>query len=168
MSGGFSLDELTTALHDAVIKASNIGEQAALSAIQKEEQWVVVLNDDGTPAEDDHGNAIYRPRMVTLRLPFWEEGKKIERDVEVPLSTLTTNSQLMLDKISVKMKVQLHGLDDLADLGCEHRKIRINTNTGGFLGRKSGNMAELELVFSGNDAAEGAVRIDNQLIKLIP
>jgi len=165
---GFGLDELTSALHDAVIKASNIGEQAALASIQKEEQWVAVLNDDGTPLEDEHGNAVYKPRMVTLRMPFWEEGKKIERDVEVPLSTLTTNSQLMLDKISVKMKVQLHGLDDLADLGCEHRKIRINTNTGGFLGRKSGNMAELELVFSGTDAAEGAVRIDNQLIKLIP
>lgn len=165
---GFCLDELTTALHDAVLKASNIGEQAALANIQREEHWVAAEGDNGKPLEDKHGQPIYRPRMVTLRLPMWEDGECIEKDIEVPLSTLSTNRQLMLDKISVKMQVQLHGLDDLADLGCEHRKIRINTNTGGFLGRKSGNMAELEVIFSGADAAEGAVRIDNQLIKLIP
>ena len=165
---GFCLDELTSALHDAVLKASNIGEQAALANIQKEEHWIIARDDDGNPITDAQNCPVYKPRMVTLRMPMWEDGKAVERDIEVPLSTLTTNRQLMLDKIAVKMKVQLHGLDDLADVGNEHRKIRVNTNTGGFLGMKSGNMAELEITFSGADASEGAVRIDNQLIKLIP
>ena len=165
---GFGLDELTTALHDAVLKSANIGEQAALANIQKEEHWVAATDDNGNPILDKDGRPIYRPRMVTLRMPMWEEGKQVEKDIEVPISTLTTNRQLTLDKISVKMQVQLHGLDDQVDLGCEHRKIRVNTNTGGFFANKSGNMAQLEITFSGADAAEGAVRIDNQLVKLIP
>tara|TARA_R110002020_G_scaffold12800_2_gene46570 strand:+ start:51 stop:554 length:504 start_codon:yes stop_codon:yes gene_type:complete len=165
---GFGLDELTAAVHDAVIKASEIGENAALANIQQEEHWEVLKGEDGKPLEDAHGHPIYTPRMVTLRLPTWVDGKQVTQDFEVPLSTLTTNRQLQLDEISIKLQVQLHGLDDLADVGREHRKIRINTNTGGFLARKSGSMAELELKFSGTDASEGSVRIDNQLIKLIP
>jgi len=53
-------------------------------------------------------------------------------------------------------------------VGCEHKKICINTSSGGWLARKAGNIAELEVKFSGVDASEGSLRIDNQLIKLIP
>ena len=165
---GFGLDELTAAIHDAVVKASEIGEKATLADIQQEEHWVAVKDENGRPVEDAHGFPIYEPRMVTLRLPMWVEGRQVTQDFEVPISTLTTNRQLQLDEITVKMQVQLHGLDELADVGREHKKIRVNTNTGGFLARKSGSMAELELKFSGTDASEGSVRIDNQLVKLIP
>ena len=168
MSSGFSLDELTSALHDAVIKASNIGEQAALANIQKEEHWIAARGKDGKPELDENGRAIYRPRMVTLRVPMYIDGKQVEKDLSVPISTLVSNRQLALDEIKIKLQVQLHGLEDNADVGCEHKKIRINTSSGGWLARKSGNIAELEVKFSGVDASEGSVRIDNQLIKLIP
>ena len=168
MSGGFSLDELTSAVHDAVIKASEIGEHAALARIQGEDHWIAAVDADGKPIVDDNGRPVYKPRTITLRMPMWVDGKQVEKDLEVPISTLTTNRQLALDQIKIKMQVQLHGLDDLADVGASHRKIRVNTNTGGLFGRKSGNIAELELTFSGVEASEGSIRIDNQLIKLIP
>jgi len=168
LANGFSLDELTSAVHDAVINASEIGEHAALARIQQEDHWIAVLGEDGNQVLDKDGNPVYKPRMVTLRMPTWVDGKLVEQEYQVPVSTLTSNRQLYLEKLKLKMSVHLDGLEQLAEVGEVRRKLRVTTNSGGFFGRKSGNIAELEITFSGQDASEGAVRIDNQLIKLIP
>ena len=58
---GFGLDELTAAVHDAVIKASEIGEHAALANIQQEEHWKVLKGEDGKPLKTS-GNRIVAKR----------------------------------------------------------------------------------------------------------
>jgi hypothetical protein len=156
------------AIHDAILKAADIGEHSVLSRIHGEEHWVAQKNEDGSPCLDAHGQAVYRPRMVTLRLPYWVDGKQLDRDTEVPISTLVSNRQLVMDELKIRMKVELDGLDDThchTD-GCS--KIRIRTSSSSCFSKKSGNIAELELTFRGAEASEGSVRIDNELIKMLP
>ena len=105
-------DTLVNAIHTAVLRATDIAETHELESIQKEEYWYREVGKDGTPVTDADGNEVYRPRMVTMRLPSWDEGKLVDQDVQIPLQCLTTGQSLKIDKISVEMEVELQGLDD--------------------------------------------------------
>jgi hypothetical protein len=107
--------------------------------------------------------------MVTVRLPVWEEGKMLERDIQVPMQTLVTGQSLSIDQMSVEMEVELQGMEEGADVGCAHRKLRINPAVGGngWFAKKR-NTAKISITFKGQEPPEGYARIDNQLIKLLP
>ena len=159
----FSLDEFVQAIQTAVVKSTDIAETHALNHIRQEEWWI----DTGEKAGD--GNPIYRPRMVTVRLPIWEEGKQVHKDIQVPMQTLVTGQSLAIDQMTVEMDVELEGMEDGADDGCEHRKLRINPAVGGngWFAKKR-NTAKISITFKGQEPPEGYARIDNQLIKLLP
>ena len=159
----FSLDEFVGAIQEAVVKSTDIAEQHELNHIREEEYWI----DTGDKTSD--GSPIYKPRMVTLRLPMWEDGKQTEKDVPVPMQTLVTGQSLMIEALTVEMDVELQGMEDGADVGCTHRKLKINPTVGGngWFAKKR-NTAKISITFKGQEPPEGYARIDNQLIKLLP
>lgn len=159
----FSLDEFVEALNNAVVRATDIAETHELKSIQDQEYWI------DTGDKDDDGNPVYRPKMVTLRVPAWEGQKMVERDIQVPMQTLVTGQSLSIEKLTVQMDVELQGMEDDAEIGCAHRKLRINPNSGGkgwFSGKR--NTAKISITFTGQEPPEAYARIDNQLIKLLP
>ena len=157
-----SLDSFVSAIHTAVLQATDIAEAHELESIQREQFWYQEVKKDGTLVTDEEGNPVYRPRMMTMRIPVWEEGKLVEQDIKIPMQSLTTGQSLRISELSVEMEVELQGLDD-----SEKTQVMINTNVGGSLLKKT-NKAKLQITFKGQEPPEGYARIDNQLIKLLP
>lgn len=159
----FSFDEFVEAIQTAVVKSSDIAEQHELNHIQQQEYWI----DTGEKAED--GTPIYKPRMVTVRLPVWKDGKQTDHDIQIPMQTLVTGQSLAIEELTIAMDVELQGMEEGADVGCTHRKLRINPSVGGngWFARKR-NTAKISITFKGQEPPEGYARIDNQLIKLLP
>lgn len=161
--GHFSLDDFVGAIHTAVIKSTDIAETHELDHIRKQEYWI------DTGDKDADGGSIYKPRMVTVRLPIWEDGVQAEHDIQVPMQTLVTGQSLAIESLTVEMDVELQGMEEGADVGCTHRKLKINPSIGGngWFAKKR-NTAKISITFKGQDPPEGYARIDNQLIKLLP
>lgn len=159
----FSLDEFVSAIQEAVLKSTDIAETHELQHIQQEEYWI------DTGEKDSDGGPIYKPRMVTVRLPIWVDGKQHQRDVQVPMQTLVTGQSLAVEALTVEMDVELQGMDDEANVGTTHRKLKINPAIGGngWFAKKR-NTAKISITFKGQEPPEGYARIDNQLIKLLP
>ena len=158
----FSLDEFVGAIQEAVVKSTDIAEQHELDNIRKEEYWIA------TDEKAEDGTPIYKPRMVTVRLPVWVEGKQTEQDIQVPMQTLVTGQSLAIEQMTVEMDIELQGMEDGADIGCVHRKLKINPSIGGngWFAKKR-NTAKISITFKGQEPPEGYARIDNQLIKLL-
>ena len=95
------LDAMVKAIQGAVLSATDIAERHELDSLTKEEFWYRPVNEDGSPVKDDKGRDVYRPRMVTLRVPTWKDGELVDHDVPVPLQTLTTGQSLRVDKLEV-------------------------------------------------------------------
>lgn len=159
----FSFDDFINAIQNAVVKSTDIAEQHELNHIRNQEYWT----DTGEKAKD--GTPIYRPKMVTVRLPAWVEGKQVEHDVQVPMQTLVTGQSLAIEELTISMDIELQGMDERSDVGCTHRKLKINPSIGGngWFAKKR-NTAKISITFKGQDPPEGYARIDNQLIKLLP
>lgn len=158
------LDDMVQAIQAAVLSATDIAERHELDSLQNEEFWFKALHKDGTAVTDENGNNVYCPRMVTLRIPVWADGRMTEKDVPVPLQTLTTGQSLRVEKLQVEMEVEICGLDSTDDGGL---MVRPATAVGSLF-QKRRNTAKLTLVFKGSDPPEGYARIDDQLIKLLP
>jgi hypothetical protein len=158
-----SLDDLVKSIQSAVLAATDIAERHELDALQREEFWERQLDDDGNPVVQD-GKNVYVPRMAVMRVPVWDGGKLINKDIPVPLQTLTTGQSLRVDELTVRMSVQVQGLLDSGD----KHDLMIRPAQGGSWFRKTPNTAKLEIKFKGSDPPEGYARLDDQLIKLLP
>ena len=155
-----TFDALVNAVHTAVLQATDIAEAHELDGIRREEYWY-----KDPVAVEENGQPIYRPKMMTMRLPFWEEGVLKEKDVQVPMQSLVTGQSLRIDNLTVEMEVEIQGLDEEKTDG--NSCLMVSTNAGGGLLKKS-NKAKVSVTFTGQDPPEGYARIDNQLIKLLP
>ena len=159
------LDDMVEAIQTAIMSATDIAERHELDSLQKEEFWYKELHKDGTPVKDQDGNEVYRPRMVTLRIPQWVDGKLEEHDVPVPLQTLTTGQSLQMHRLEVEMEVEVCGLEEKSGSDCG---LMVRPSGGGSMFNHKKNTAKLKLVFKGSDPPEGYARVDDQLIKLLP
>ena len=159
-----SLDDIVHSIQSAVLAATDIAERHELDSIMSQEFWELKVNGDGEPIRDDGGRDIYTPRMVTLRIPKWVDGKLVDTDVPVPLQSLTTGQSLSVDRLEVEMSVEISGLEEGKSKG--KLMIRPGGNSSWF--HKQSNTAKLKLVFKGSAPPEGYARIDDQLIKLLP
>ena len=159
-----SLEDLVKAIQAAVLGATDIAERHELHSLEREEFWYQEHDKNGKPITAEDGTPVYRPRMVTLRMPVPEDGKLVEKDIQVPLQPLVTGQSLAVDEISVEMDVELHGLDG----GEESKQLMCSTTAGGNILAKRHNSAKLKITFNGTSPPEGYARIDNQLIKLLP
>ena len=157
-----SLRTFVDAISEAVLKASDIAEDHELETIQRTKHWEE-FTDPKT------GEQVYRPKMITMRIPTWEDGVQSERDVQVPLQTLVTGQSLKLDELSIEMDVCLSGVSTSSQTSDAEEDIILDTAVGGGLlwGSKAGK-AKLMLKFSSQEAPEGYARIDNHLVKLLP
>ena len=158
------LNDMVEAIQAAVMSATDIAERHELDSLQKEEFWYREVNKDGTPVKDAGGNDVFRPRMATLRIPQWIDGELKDKDVSVPLQTLTTGQSLKMHRLEVELEVEFGGLDDKA----KECGLMVRPAGGGTLFNHKKNTAKLKLVFKGSDPPEGYARIDTQLIKLLP
>lgn len=159
------LDKMVEAIQSAIMSATDIAERHELDSLQKEEFWYKERHKDGTPVKDAEGNEVYRPRMVTLRIPTWHDGKLEDRDVPVPLQSLTTGQSLQMHRLEVEMDVEVCGLEDNGASDCG---LIVRPSGGTTLFNHKRNAAKLRLVFKGSKPPEGYARIDDQLIKLLP
>ena len=151
-----SLDDIVHSIQSAVLAATDIAERHELDSVLQEEFW--------TKTEDDDGNEGYTPKMVTMEIPTWEDGKLIKQRVPVPLQSLTTGQSLRVDKLEVEMSVEISGLTTDKKKG--KLMVRPRSNTSWF--KKESNTAKLKLIFKGSEPPEGYARIDDQLVKLLP
>lgn len=156
-----SLDDLVKSIQSAVLAATDIAERHELDSLQREEFWERKLGDDGEPEMDD-GKYVYVPKMAIMRIPTWEEGHLVEKDIPVPLQTLATGQSLRVAELTVKMSVEIEGLESNGS------NLMVRPGQGGSWFRKSPNTAKLEIKFKGSDPPEGYARLDDQLIKLLP
>jgi|TARA_R110000796_G_scaffold62634_2_gene144450 hypothetical protein len=159
-----SLDDIVHSIQSAVLAATDIAERHELDSIMKQEFWELKVDGDGEPIRDESGRDIYTPRMVTMRIPKWVDGKLFDTDVPVPLQSLTTGQSLTVDRLEVEMSVEISGLEEGKTKG--KLMIRPGGNSSWF--NKQSNTAKLKLVFKGSAPPEGYARIDDQLIKLLP
>jgi len=158
-----SLDDLVKSIQSAVLAATDIAERHELDSLQREEFWERKLDGNGDP-EMDGGKYIYVPKMAIMRIPTWEDGQLVEKDIPVPLQTLVTGQSLRVDELTVKMSVEIQGLERSGD---DH-DLMVRPRQGGSWFRKTPNTAKLEIRFKGSDPPEGYARLDDQLIKLLP
>ncbi|MEC8306832.1 MAG: DUF2589 domain-containing protein [Chlamydiota bacterium] len=160
-----TFDNLVESVHKAVLSATDLAEKHELASLEQEEFWYRVTDNKGNPLTDDEGNPVYKPKLVTLRMPMWDDGKLIEKDVQVPMQSLTTGQSLRIGELTVEMEVEMQGLDESnPDNNC----LMVSTSTGGGLLKKKASTARVSVTFTGQDPPEGYARIDNQLIKLLP
>ena len=159
-----SLDDIVHSIQSAVLAATDIAERHELDSIMKQEFWELKVDDKGDPVKDEAGRDVYSPRMVTMRIPKWVDGKLVDVDVPVPMQSLTTGQSLTVDRLEVEMSVEISGLDQDKTRG--KLMVRPGGNSSWF--HKQSNTAKLKLVFKGSAPPEGYARIDDQLIKLLP
>lgn len=159
-----SLDDIVHSIQSAVLAATDIAERHELDSIMKQEFWELKVDDKGDPVKDEAGRDVYSPRMVTMRVPTWQEGKLVDTDIPVPLQSLTTGQSLSVDRLEVEMSVEISGLESDKTKG--KLMIRPGGNSSWF--NKQSNTAKLKLIFKGSEPPEGYARIDDQLIKLLP
>jgi len=159
-----SLDDIVHSIQSAVLAATDIAERHELDSIMKQEFWELKVGEDGESVKDDNGRDVYTPRMVTMRIPTWDNGKLVDTDVPVPMQSLTTGQSLTVDRLEVEMSVEISGLEEGKTKG--KLMIRPGGNSSWF--NKQSNTAKLKLVFKGSAPPEGYARIDDQLIKLLP
>ena len=159
-----SLDDIVHSIQSAVLAATDIAERHELDSIMKQEFWELKVGEDGEPVKDDNGRDVYTPRMVTMRIPTWDNGKLVDTDVPVPMQSLTTGQSLTVDRLEVEMSVEISGLEPGKTKG--KLMIRPGGNSSWF--NKQSNTAKLKLVFKGSAPPEGYARIDDQLVKLLP
>ncbi len=159
-----SLDDIVHSIQSAVLAATDIAERHELDSIMKQEFWELKVGEDGESVKDDNGRDVYTPRMVTMRIPTWDNGKLVDTDVPVPMQSLTTGQSLTVDRLEVEMSVEISGLEEGKTKG--KLMIRPGGNSSWF--NKQSNTAKLKLVFKGSAPPEGYARIDDQLVKLLP
>mgnify|MGYP003656569453 FL=1 len=159
-----SLDDIVHSIQSAVLAATDIAERHELDSIMNQEFWELQVDDDGNPVKDDNGRDVYTPRMVTMRIPQWVDGKLVDTDIPVPMQSLTTGQSLTVDRLEVEMSVEISGLET----GKTKGKLMIRPGGRSSWFNKQSNTAKLKLVFKGSAPPEGYARIDDQLIKLLP
>ena len=144
---GNFLDHLTKGLYDAVVQAQSLAENQHIEALSK------YINKDGTPK--------------CLKMVI--NGQ----DIQVPLATLAPHSSIKIKELTMEMKVRV------SNYGKRHSKLgggifkkgdagAISVDLGSSIFPRKNKYANLKITFEGTDPPEGVVRLNNNLIKLIP
>ncbi len=148
------LDALFKSLHDAVVQASEVARDSNIDELKTDffEPETVAEGDAAGRAPGEY----YRPKMVNLLLPSFENGKKTERPYAVPLYALAKQQSLCLDELKIQLNVELHGLDG---------QNTVASPTGP---RERGSTAVVEMKFKAAAPPEGVMRINDHLVKALP
>lgn len=119
--------------------------------------------------EEDADNVELRPITAKILMPRSDDITKTI-DVEVPLLSLVHHNQVSLDKVSVKMKVNLY-MDDNNEIRADmNMPVSGRTASANDTGEETADQArthEIELVYQVSDKSEGLSRVVQNITKTI-
>ncbi|MBD1557266.1 DUF2589 domain-containing protein [Vibrio sp. S9_S30] len=121
-----------------------------------------------------------RPKMISFRVPAFgpeadkkrARGQLAEREIHVPLITLTQNNPIKIKKLISKFDISLNGVDgvDTATKNNKQPESRLKQvlSTDLFSGRseKGDRKATMEIEFEAGEATEAYLKLQNELLKL--
>ena len=142
------LDEIFQGIYSSVVEAQNAIEQHYIGEITED-----YFESDGTP------------KMILVKLP----GKNGQlKDLHIPAITLVPHQSILIDEVTVKMKVKLSSSDDDKERK-GNKQGRIRKIITDFSNRDGGKeLATISVKFKGKEPPEGLARIKDNLIKFIP
>jgi len=134
------LSKLIKGVQDAVLKAQHLMKNQHLAHLR---EYI-----------DEEGNL----QTVKVRLPDPVKPGQMN-EIEVPKMALAPPAGLKLEKLKMTFEVHLDNLEDEGDGDHE-----VHVRMGGGLFRR-GTKAKCELVFTGDDAPEGLMHLNDELVK---
>jgi len=143
-TAGFS--KLVRALQNAVIKAQELVRNQHLDTVQK--------------YLDKEGNV----EIIKMRVPVPDSNGGY-REIQVPKLALMPTSGIKLDKLKMEFDVELSGLDHDCEDGDECNHEMTISMSRGLFGRST--RAKCEITFKGDDAPEGYMKINDELMKFL-
>ena len=144
-----SLKGLLEAIQEAIVGSQELMQQQHIDDLYK------FLEDDGTPIT----HKLKIPRRKADGTQEWIEA-------EVPLMTLSPPSSLRIKKLKISFEAMLTGHDEACDVKKEDAHIHLHLGGGGLFNR--GAKVKCEIIFEGTEPPEGWMRINDELIKVIP
>jgi len=143
-----SLNGLLKSIQGAIVGAQEMMQQQHIDDLKK------FVNDDGSPVTQ---------KMLLPRIGA--DGKQEWAEVEIPLIVLSPPSSLRIKKLKVDFDAVLSGTTQHKD-GDEEGKECIHLKLGGMFSR--GAKVHCEIQFEGTEPPEGWMRINDELVKVIP
>jgi hypothetical protein len=144
-----SLKSLLESIQDAIVGSQELMQQQHIQDLSK------FLDDDGNPIT----HKLKIPRGTNT------DGEPMFVEAEVPLMTLSPPSSLRIKKLKVSFEAILSGHGKECD---EDENARIHLHLGGGGLFKRGAKVNCEIEFEGTEPPEGWMRINDELIKVIP
>lgn len=158
MANKFSLKALFEALHQSVSQATEVAHDHALECLSSD-YFEPALDDDGKPT------GALKPRTLRLTMPH-HVGEQVQyEEFEVPIYTLVKHQAMLIDSLHMSFEVDLHGLESVKP-GDSDSTLLASTAKGTFA--KKPTTAKVEIVFKGSDPPEGAMRVNDKLVKSLP
>ena len=149
---GSFLDHLTKSLYDAVVQAQSLAENQHIEAQRK------FFDKDGNPI------------CLDVKIPD-QNGRS--QEISIPLATLAPQGSIKIKELTMELKVKLGSFGKRRSrLGggifCKEDAGAITADLGASILPKRNQYANLKITFEGSDPPEGLVRLNNNLLKLIP
>jgi len=139
----FDLNQLFKTLHEAVDEATDVSRNSV-------SRWIDQFFDI-----DDDGKHI--PKYVKMILPSFEQGRIVQKEVQVPLYTLANHQSIKLDHFEIDFSINL---EEITGEGAIAKFFPLL--------KSSNNKANIKMVFKGSDPSEGVMKINDTLVKIIP
>jgi len=117
-----------------------------------------------------------RPKMISFRVPAFgpeadkkrANGESPERELHVPLITLTQNNPIKIKKLTSKFDISLNGVESLEEQENADGKLKkiLSTDLFSRAGKKGERTASMEIEFEAGEATEAYLKLQNELLKL--
>ena len=159
MANRFSLTALFEALHDSVSKATEVAYDHSLSCLTNT-YFEPVIGDDGNPT------GTLKPKLLRLAMPHHKGDEISVEEFEVPIYSLVKHQSMLIDTLKVSFEVDLHGLENLPE-NTDSKHMVLASSAIGVFGTKP-TTAKVEIAFKGSEPAEGAMRVNDKLVKSLP
>ena len=140
-----SLKGLLQSIQGSIVGAQEMMQQQHIEELAK------FINEDGTP------------KTQQIKVPRQDaDGKQHWVTVEVPLIVLSPPSSLRIKRLRVDFDAILSGIGKTEG----EEKDRVHLKLGGLFSR--GAKVHCEIEFEGTEPPEGWMRINDELVKVIP
>tara|TARA_B100000676_G_C17986695_1_gene792325 strand:- start:69 stop:497 length:429 start_codon:yes stop_codon:yes gene_type:complete len=140
----FNLKELFKSLHTSIEEATDVSRCSV-------NRWI-----DQFFEIDSDGKHI--PKYAKMQLPVVENGVMVEKEINVPLYTLANHQSMSIDTLEIDFCVSLDDLQDKEAVASMFPMFK----------KESENKARIKMSFKGGDPAEGIMKINDALVKVIP
>jgi hypothetical protein len=156
---GFCLEELFQSIARSVDEGTKIARDSMLDDIIKE-FFVPVTGPSGKAIPDR-----IRPKMIEIDLPQYDDaGSMVSHTYTVPLYALANHQGISLKTLEIDMDVEFGGLESSDK--CSEKKMM--TSLCSRRAKKGSSSASVKMVFEGANPCEGAMRINDILVKTLP